>query len=224
MVDIYDFRNRTKITRFRGFKRFLHYFTRKEISDLLKSWIALSFAFTFTRMRVYFYFPSLFWPTFAIIFPIATINTGLVFIAHELAHKFTAERYGYEAHYKSNDLMLMLCVMVSLSGFLFFAAGAVVILGSIFDKNVHGRIAAAGPLTNIIISAVLVPFAYYMGGLPFLGIFFRYACSLNAWIGLYNMLPFYILDGRKILAWNKTVFFVMIACAIALVIVNFIFI
>ena len=39
---------------------------------------------------------------------------------------------------------------------------------------------------------------------------------VNSLLAMFNMLPFGIFDGRKVMAWNKTVFYIMFMASIAL--------
>jgi Zn-dependent protease len=81
--------------------------------------------------------------------------------------------------------------------FKFIAPGAVMV--GLSDKNKFGRVALVGPLTNLVmgflflISTYIYPYHSYL-----------YAgASFNAWIALFNLLPFGVLDGEKIFNWNK---------------------
>ena len=42
---------------------------------------------------------------------------------------------------------------------------------------------------------------------------------INAWLGVFNMLPLWVLDGRKVLAWNKIVYGIILGAG--LIIMNF---
>jgi Zn-dependent protease len=81
--------------------------------------------------------------------------------------------------------------------FKFIAPGAVMV--GLSDRNKFGRVALIGPLTNLVmgfiflISTYLYPYHSYL-----------YAgASFNAWIAMFNLLPFGTLDGQKIFEWNK---------------------
>ena len=76
----------------------------------------------------------------------------------------------------------------------------------------------AGPLTNIAIATIFFPFTILFSSVSF----FQYAFGMNAWIAMYNMIPIWNHDGKKILAWKKGVFGAMIGVAIALVVLSFI--
>jgi Zn-dependent protease len=100
--------------------------------------------------------------------------------------------------------------------FKFIAPGAVMV--GLSDKNRFGRVALIGPLTNLImgfsflISTHLYPYQSYL-----------YAgASFNAWIAMFNMLPFGVLDGQKIFDWNKILWACTMAGAMILFIIAYI--
>jgi Zn-dependent protease len=45
--------------------------------------------------------------------------------------------------------------------------------------------------------------------------------QVNAMIATFNMLPVSVLDGRKVFAWNKGVFAVLIITAVGLLLLTF---
>jgi Zn-dependent protease len=77
---------------------------------LLKSWIAISIAFTILNT-------SIFDSGFVIYFVISLLTVGLGFIFHELAHKFVAQRYGCFAEYRANNQMLIIGILTAFLGF-----------------------------------------------------------------------------------------------------------
>jgi len=178
----------------------------RERRDLLIAWLAISIAFTLIYIRggvnvtglIFFFVMSL-------------LTVGVAFILHELAHKFTAMRYGYWAEFKKdNQMLLVAVVMAALVGVVFAAPGATYIYGNA-TRAENGRISAAGPITNLLLC---IPFALLMlfgGGL--IGIVGLVGFRVNAMIATFNMLPISVLDGRKILAWNPAVFAVLMAAS-----------
>ncbi len=183
------------------------YFTTSETVDILKAWIGLSVAWMLTNGTLLFIIPV---PVLRQ-FPFFMAVSGLTFIAHELGHKFTGQHFGLEAHFKSNDLMILISLAVALSGFLFFAPGAVVIESQASRKQM-GTTAMAGPLSNITFALVSIPLLILIPFSSPLNLFFPisnfiYSClRINAWLALFNMIPFGVFDGRKIFLWNKVAF------------------
>ena len=58
---------------------------------------------------------------------VSTLGVASGFLLHELAHKFTAQHFGYLAEYRANLLGLGLAVASAFAGLLIAAPGAVMI-------------------------------------------------------------------------------------------------
>jgi Zn-dependent protease len=124
--------------------------------------------------------------------------TGLAFIHHELAHKLTAQQYGLWSEFRIDPFGALVSLLTAISPFKIIAPGAVRVFGSRITLEGMGKIALAGPLTNIIQVPVFV----------FLSMFyplFWVAAIMNADLALFNLIPLSILDGRKVFRWNKTI-------------------
>ncbi len=128
------------------------------------------------------------------------------FVAHEMAHKISAQRLGAWAEFRYAPIMLLFSLVISFTiGFLFAAPGATVVSG-MTDRREWGRTSLAGPLSNmgfsiIFFAASVGTLVAGLGGTVF-GAFLLLA-YLNAWFGTFNLLPFGPLDGAKVLAWSK---------------------
>jgi Zn-dependent protease len=184
-------------------------FSEIELQHLFRAWLAISFAFAILLGGL-----SLS-TNFFIRFTIALLTVGLGFLLHELAHKVAAQHYRCWAEFRANDQMLMLAILMSFFGFLFAAPGAVMIHGHINLKQ-RGIISAAGPIINYLLAIIflLLMFIYPH---PMLASLFMYGFMINAFLGLFNMIPFGMFDGAKILAWDKTIFGVMVGVGIILI-------
>ena len=126
---------------------------------------------------------------------ISTLGVASGFLLHELAHKFTAQHFGYLAEYRANLMGLGLAVVSAFAGFLIAAPGAVMISRSrppaqaYIPEHIPGSaipdpfqqeelagqlkremllISLAGPLTNIVLVATF--FILGMSGLVSSGI------------------------------------------------------
>ncbi len=44
----------------------------------------------------------------------------------------------------------------------------------------------------------------------------KYGFMINTWIGFFNLIPFKIFDGFKIIRWNKTVYVFMLLIVVFL--------
>lgn len=193
--------------------------SREELIDIGKAWftISLAFAFVYAQIQVLggsFSFSKLFSLSFLQMFGVALVTAGLGFLLHELSHKFVAQRYGCAAEFRSFDQMLYLALgLAVMVGFIFAAPGAVMISGMVTRKE-NGIISLAGPLMNYILAALFFGLTTILPSwAPLLLIGF----SINMWLGLFNMLPFWNFDGKKIFYWNKVVWGVMVAVGIYIV-------
>jgi len=178
-----------------------------ELRDLLKAWLAISFAFAIIlRHGIDLSFYQ--------VFIISAVTVGTGFLLHELGHKFVAQRYGCFAEFRSFDQMLILAIIMSFFGFILAAPGAVMINGPV-GKRRNGKISAAGPIVNIVLafaflSLLLVSPSGILKIISFYGFF------INSWLALFNMIPVWNLDGAKVLRWNKKVFGIIVAVALML--------
>ena len=102
-------------------------------------------------------------------------------------------------------IMLVLAFVMSFFGFVFAAPGAVWIRGHVTKKK-NGIISLAGPVTNIILALIFLSFIFFLMPTGILLIIASYGFQINAFIALFNMLPFMNFDGAKILRWNNIVY------------------
>ena len=107
--------------------------------------------------------------------------------------------------------------------FKIISPGAVVIAGFSTMEKV-GKTALAGPLTNILIAAVLIPFM----SLPLPGYFplavVYYGAWINSFMAFFNLIPFGVMDGLKVMLWNKGVWITVFTISIALMVYTGLFI
>lgn len=188
------------------------HFSEIEKRDLLKAWAAISLAVTVAELSsVTFALPLI-----IRVFVICALTVGVSLLAHEvLGHKFLAQRFGLFAEFRSDDLLLMLALLTSFSGFVFIIPGAVVISG-ITRIETFGKVAAAGPAVNIILALLFD--ALHRAGLsltfPLEGIdLITLSYGINAWLALFNLIPFGLWDGAKVFAWDRRVWGLMVAVA-----------
>jgi len=132
------------------------------------------------------------------------------FLLHELAHKFTAQRFGYWSEFRLNMIGLFITLISILSPLKIVAPGAVVIAGQLHGKE-YGRISLAGPLTNITLAVMFLLLNQFSPNLIFwLGIY------INSILALFNLIPFGLFDGAKIFRWNWKVWLCVVIIAGAL--------
>jgi Zn-dependent protease len=203
--------------------------SRREEFDLFIAWMAISLSFAIIKIApngVLGPIKSLDPVVALIYFGISLLTVGIGFILHEMAHKFTAIRYGYWAEFRKDNSMLLIAVaLASLVGFVFAAPGATVIYsndGRGLSREQNGKISAAGPIINLLLG---IPFAglVLIGNssgnlLSQIGVF---GIQINAMIASFNMLPISILDGRKVMSWNLPVFALLIIASFGLLVGSF---
>ena len=175
-------------------------FTSEEIRHLLISVAVLTFAFSFAFSDIMYAGGVM---RFIYILPVSFAAVSTAFLLHELGHKIVAQKYGCWAEYRMYPKGLLLALILSFFGVVFAAPGAVYIAGNV-DSERNGKISAAGPLTNILISSVFLPVVLLLNP-SFIWILCVFVCFINIMLGGFNMIPFYPLDGSKIFRWSKMV-------------------
>jgi len=174
-------------------------FYKQEIIDLVKAWVIISLIFAiaqgFTKENII----------------VSAVAVGLGFVCHELAHKMMAQKYGLHAYFQSFDKALFISFVLSIFGIIFIAPGAVMV-PHMNDAVRAGRISAAGPIVNILLALAFLAanFVYPMQMLVF-------GAYINAFLALFNLIPFFMFDGRKIRMWNKTIHTILLIIAAILV-------
>lgn len=137
------------------------------------------------------------------------------FLVHELARKFLAQFYGSWSEFRAQIYGLVTTAISALPvmPFKFIAPGAVMV--GLTDKSKFGKVALVGPLTNLVMGYSFLASTYEYPTYPYL-----YAgATFNAWIAMFNLLPFGVLDGQKIFNWNKIAWGLMMATTVALFII-----
>jgi len=146
-----------------------------------------------------------------------TVFLGVLaaFLIHEYAHKLVAQSYGYWAEFRLDRMGAALSLISVISPIKIIAPGAVMIYGQFIAREDVGRIAAAGPLTNIL-QSFLVVLIYTVVRQPTVVILGVILASLNAYLALFNLLPFSIMDGKKVFDWSKPTWLLLLASCVIL--------
>jgi Zn-dependent protease len=134
------------------------------------------------------------------------------FLVHELTHKAMAQRYGMWAEFRLDKFGAVLTLLSAVSPLKIIAPGAVVIAGNTTPDRV-GRTAAAGPTTNILIASLLLGLAEVLHPAGLLEALLA-GSAINAFMALFNLIPFGVFDGLKVFRWNKQVWLVLLALAV----------
>lgn len=185
-------------------------FSKSELKDLTKAWLVLSIAFAILLTG----------PKFSLLFvknlAVSALTVGSGFLLHELAHKFLAQKYGCKAEFKAFPLMLAITLFGSLFGFVFAAPGAVFISGHNISTRKNGKVSLVGPLTNLVLSLGFFAILFVSQSELF-QLIGSLGAKINAWLALFNMIPFGPFDGKKVWNWSKVVWFIFSLSALALV-------
>lgn len=183
-------------------------FSKIELQDLGKAWLFISIAFGIVLAE------GVLGVSLFRSFILAALTVGTGFLLHELGHKIVAQRYGCFAEFRADNFMLFLAVLTSFLGIVFAAPGAVMIAGHI-SKERNGKISIAGPLVNIVLALIFLSLSFFIIE-GFLGELFMFGFMVNSWLALFNMIPLWVLDGKKVLDWNKGVYFITLAMTLGL--------
>jgi Zn-dependent protease len=181
----------------------------EEVRDMVLSTLALGFAFM-----------NLFFGPGIAEFLIATFVVGFSFIGHELAHRTAARAFGAAAIYRMWPLGILITILSPFFGFIFAAPGAVVIHPQRLARwgwptipltsTDIGLIALSGPITNLVIGILFL----FLSSVA-LGDLFIFGAKINFWLAFFNLLPIHPLDGGKVMAWDRKVWFIAILVALA---------
>ena len=136
------------------------------------------------------------------------------FLLHELAHKFMAQRLGYWAEFRLDQTGLFITLLSFISPFKIIAPGAVMISGLLHGDD-YGKISLVGPVTNIAQAIFFLLIGFIVPGL-YARIFSYVGVTVNSTLALFNLIPFGVFDGVKIMRWNMKVWLVTTGIALSL--------
>ncbi len=182
------------------------YFSGTELRDLLVAWVALGVAFMLFFVGGSAGFDRLLAAGIVLPLVVSLVTAGIAFLLHEVAHKVVAVHYGQVAEFRADNGMLFLAVMTALLGFIFAAPGAVHHRGRLTERE-HGHIAIAGPVVNLLLTAVFVPIlvAGAAIGSPTVALIGERGIAINLFLAAFNLIPYGPLDGKTVIGWSKVV-------------------
>jgi len=195
--------------------------SRTEIVHLVISIFTLSVAFAFAIAGgitgLYYSKDPIMKLLYSFVFSLAAILTGFFF--HEMSHKYTAMRYGLWAEYRMYPIGLMIALLLGvLLGYTIAAPGAVNVSGGARRFEI-GRVAAAGPMANMVIGALFLPLYMEIGMDSVYGAMLGFVAMINIFLAFFNLIPFGPLDGRKIIMWNSAVWAGMFTVSLFLLVI-----
>ena len=207
--------------------------SRRERFDLIIAWFAISLAFSLAfsgGVGVWMGSPiqRTTLETYLVFLILSMVTVGVGFVLHELAHKFTAMKFGYWAEFRKDNLMLLVAVVLAaLVGVVFAAPGATMIYGSGVTREQNGKISLLAPVTNLILCIPFAILLFLERNGPCLR-FTKHPCH-----GRYGRpagkcndcclqhAPCQCAYCRKVLAWNPAIFAILIIAAFGVLIFTF---
>jgi len=159
-------------------------------------------------------FSSWGWDIMAVFAAILTAS----FLVHEFAHKITAQKNGLWAEFRLTTWGAVLTLVCVFLPFKMISPGAMMIAGTPNGDEIV-KISLAGPITNIIFSSALLGLAFALPSSSFVGMLF-FAAYINAFMAIFNLIPFGILDGYKIFSFNKKLWALAFALSLVLTIIT----
>ncbi len=162
------------------------------------------------------FFPAWTWDVMAVFAVVMTSS----FLVHEIAHKVIAQKKGLWAEFRLTTWGAILTFASIFLPFRMIAPGAMMIGGSIPSGEDILKISLAGPITNIIFSSALLGLAFTLMPSTFAIMLFL-AAYINAFMAVFNLIPFGILDGYKIFSFNKKIWALAFTASAALTILTY---
>jgi len=199
------------------------HFSKTEIEHLIQATIAFAIAlgFMFTGGII----GALSDTTTFILYTFVGLMTFTPgFLVHEIAHKIQARKYGCWAEFRASPGGLRFGIfLAALIGIVLMAPGAVMVAGNT-TRQQFGKIALAGPVSNVVLWCIGLVMAVTFGAPDTTSAsdtFIFYWMMANGILGALNMLPFGPLDGKKIRTWSIPVFWIWLIICFSMVWFNF---
>nr|MDO8081655.1 AN1-type zinc finger domain-containing protein [Candidatus Freyarchaeota archaeon] len=131
------------------------------------------------------------------------------FLLHEFAHKLVAQMYNLWAEFRIIFSGVLVTLVSIFSPLKFLAPGAVMISGPT-DWHSVGKTSLSGPLVNLILGVSLFGLSFMFQNVYVQSLFSRVnlyhilvvGASINADLGIFNMLPLGPLDGFRVAKWS----------------------
>ncbi|MGD6806663.1 MAG: AN1-type zinc finger domain-containing protein [Candidatus Bathyarchaeia archaeon] len=129
------------------------------------------------------------------------------FLVHEIAHKVFAQKAGMWAEFRLTTWGAVLTFISVFFPFKMIAPGAMMIGGNPPSAKEMVKISVAGVITNMIFSAMFLGLTWVF--LPVSDVSYWwwlmlvFSAYINAFMAIFNLIPFGVLDGYKLFLLNK---------------------
>lgn len=130
-----------------------------------------------------------------------SVMFGASFLVHELAHKMMAQKNGMWAEFRLTMMGVVLTLLSILPTFIKIIGPGAVMVSSSADTKAIGKTSVVGPIANMTIASVFCMATF----LPSSNWTFSTVAFYNAWIAIFNLIPFGMLDGYKVFVWDKRI-------------------
>lgn len=136
---------------------------------------------------------------------------GFAFMLHEMGHKFAAQYFHAKAEFKLDPRGLLISAISIALGFYLLAPGAVFWESNLSKySDIRGRVSASGPIVNLHLACLSIGLFIFkgapLGTIEWVLYNFGFiSLYLNVYLGIFNMIPVWILDGKKIYEWSEIV-------------------
>jgi Zn-dependent protease len=156
------------------------------------------------------------WPVMAVFAVVLTMS----FLIHETAHKVMAQKAGMWAEFRLTTWGAVLTLVSVFLPFKMIAPGAMMIGGQPPSAKEMMKISVAGVITNIIFATAFLGLAIGFPTTEFYGEMLLFAAYINSFMAVFNLIPFGVLDGYKLLLLNKRVWLLVFIPSVILALVS----
>ena len=166
------------------------------------------------------YFGGTFYWTYAMMSVFAAM-LAVSMLTHEYAHKVMAQKSGMWAEFRLTTwgtVLTFICIFLPIR---MIAPGAMMIAGTPNGEEIV-KISVVGPMANMIFAAAFLGVAF--SPIPHVwSLLFFFVAYINAFMAIFNLIPFGILDGYKIFSMNKKVWAIAFSVSVVLTAVTIIY-
>lgn len=145
------------------------------------------------------------------------------FLTHETAHKIMAQKSGMWAEFRLTTWGAVLTLISVFLPFKMISPGAMMIGGQAPSAKEMVKISIGGVITNMIYASLFLGLGFAFISSAYAAVFF-FAAYINAFMALFNLFPFGILDGYKIFTLNKLVWVLAFIPSVVLTILSYLLI